>query len=203
MRPPNDPTPLRASVIWRRLDQPGHDSALLTEGATGAVIQGTAVFRELSRTCRLDYRIVCDAEWRTVSARLGGWIETLPIDMTIAVDASRRWTLNGHAQHDLHGCDDIDLSFSPSTNLLPIRRARLVVGARMSVRAGWLRCTGDVAGAARSAIRAGVRVPVTGTKADRSSAHWKPMGRAWSPCIPVFGRSRKVARAESCKCLEC
>jgi uncharacterized protein len=138
MRPQPDARGSRVSVLWRRLDQPGHDSALLSEDATGATIEGTAVFSEVSRPCRLDYCIVCDAAWRTVSGRVSGWLDTLLIDIVIAVDDGRRWTLNGRPCPDLHGYDDLDLSFSPATNLLPIRRARLAVGARISLRAAWL-----------------------------------------------------------------
>ncbi len=36
------------------------------------------------------------------------------------------------------GCIDIDLGFSPSTNLLPIRRLSLAVGAEAEVKAAWL-----------------------------------------------------------------
>ena len=130
-----------SSVLWRRLDQPGHDSACLREGAAGAVIEGTAVFSESGRPCRLDYRVVCDAAWRTVSSRVTGWLDTTPLEVAINAEpeTSRRWTLNGRPCPEVQGCEDIDLSFSPATNLLPIRRARLAVGARVSVRAAWLR----------------------------------------------------------------
>lgn len=37
------------------------------------------------------------------------------------------------------GCVDLDLNFSPSTNLLPIRRLELAVGQRTEVKAAWLR----------------------------------------------------------------
>ena len=37
------------------------------------------------------------------------------------------------------GCIDIDLNFSPSTNLLPIRRFSPKGGERVAVRAAWLR----------------------------------------------------------------
>jgi hypothetical protein len=37
------------------------------------------------------------------------------------------------------GCLDIDLNFSPSTNLLPVRRLNLPVGQEGTVRAAWLR----------------------------------------------------------------
>jgi hypothetical protein len=40
------------------------------------------------------------------------------------------------------GCTDADLNFSPSTNLLPIRRLDLAVGQAAEVRAAWLRFPG-------------------------------------------------------------
>jgi hypothetical protein len=127
------------SILWRRLDQAGHESAVLIEAATGAAIEGTAVFSESGRPCRLDYHVVCDPAWRTVSARVTGWLDVTRLHVAIDVDSSRNWTLNGRSCPAVQGCDDIDLSFSPTTNLLPIRRARLAVGARVSVRAAWLR----------------------------------------------------------------
>jgi uncharacterized protein len=127
------------AALWRRLDQPGHESALLSDGPAGAVLKGSAVFSELGKPCQLDYRIVCDGLWRTVSARVTGWLDTMPIGIAIDVDAARAWTFSGRPCADLLGCDDIDLSFSPATNLLPIRRLQLAVGARASIRAAWLR----------------------------------------------------------------
>jgi hypothetical protein len=127
------------SILWRRLDRPGHEAALLNEAPVGAVLEGTAVFSESGRPCRLDYRVVCDAAWRTVSGRITGWLDTTALDIAIDVDAARGWTINGRSCPDLRGCDDIDLSFSPATNLLPIRRLKLAVGAQASVRAAWLR----------------------------------------------------------------
>jgi uncharacterized protein len=40
---------------------------------------------------------------------------------------------------DLKGCDDVDLGFTPATNLLPIRRLNLSIGAKAAVRAAWVR----------------------------------------------------------------
>ena len=66
-------------------------------------------------------------------------MDITPIEVVILADTTRSWTLNGRPCPEVQGCEDIDLSFSPATNLLPIRRARLGVGARVSVRAAWLR----------------------------------------------------------------
>jgi hypothetical protein len=126
------------SILWRRLDQPGHDSARLTESQAGAILEGTAVFSEAGLPCRLDYRIQCDAAWRTLSAHVTGWLEATAIDLVIAADAARAWTVNGQPCPEVQGCEDVDLSFTPATNLLPIRRMRLGVGARAAISAAWL-----------------------------------------------------------------
>lgn len=127
-----------SAILWRRLDQPGHDSARLTEAATGPIIEGTALFNHSGQPCRLEYRVVCDTEWRTMAARVAGWLGPRAVQTDVAVTASREWTLNGRHCADVRGCDDIDLSFSPATNLLPIRRLRPAIGAPVEVRAAWL-----------------------------------------------------------------
>ena len=131
-------TATTTSIIWRRLDQPGHDSARLTVALSGAVLEGTAVFREDSRPCRLDYRVECDTEGRTVSARVTGWLGEASVALLIAADFDRAWTINGQPCAELGGCADVDLSFTPATNLLPMRRLGLAVGERAAVRAAWL-----------------------------------------------------------------
>jgi hypothetical protein len=83
--------------------------------------------------------VVCNPAWRTVSVQVSGWLDVTRLNVAIGVDTSRNWTLNRQSCPSVQGCDDIDLSFSPTTNLLPIRRAWLAVGQRVSVRAAWLR----------------------------------------------------------------
>jgi hypothetical protein len=127
-----------ASILWHRLDQAGHEAVRLIGDDAARRLEGTAVFVEQGRPCRLDYVVSCDVDWRTVSAEVTGWLADTPIRIAIAADADRRWTLNGKAYPNVQGCLDVDLSFSPSTNLLPIRRLGLQVGQRAEVRAAWL-----------------------------------------------------------------
>jgi len=61
------------------------------------------------------------------------------IEIELAVDSASRWTLNGAQRPEAAGCIDLDLNFSPSTNLLPLRRLGLAVGQEAKVRAAWLR----------------------------------------------------------------
>jgi hypothetical protein len=127
------------TILWRRLDEPGYESARLDFEDSAWRLAGTAVFTHDRRPCRLDYLLVCDSQWQTLSASVAGWIGDATVKVDISVDGARRWRLNGIECQAVAGCFDLDLSFSPSTNLLPIRRLRLAVGEEAGVKAAWLR----------------------------------------------------------------
>jgi hypothetical protein len=133
---------LNQTIIWRRLDEPGHEFAQLFFEDNVWRLSGTAIFafgRPQRQPVRLDYLVMCDADWQTRSASVSGWVGDETICIDISVDEARRWRLNGVEVPAVEGCLDIDLSFSPSTNLLPIRRLRLNVGDEVAATAAWLR----------------------------------------------------------------
>jgi uncharacterized protein len=127
------------SILWGRLDHSGHEFARLCSQDSDWHLTGTAVFAHEGRPCRVDYLVVCNPRWESLFGRVTGWIgdETIVVDLT--VDADRHWKLNGTECPEVAGCIDLDLNFSPSTNLLPIRRLNLAIGQRAEVRAAWLR----------------------------------------------------------------
>jgi hypothetical protein len=127
------------SILWRRLDLPGHEACRLVTLDYGWDVAGTAVFEYETQVCQLQYSINCDQKWMTRSAVVRGWVGSRDINVEIARDESGRWQLNHREAPEVEGCSDIDLNFSPSTNLLPIRRLRLNVNEEAKVRAAWLR----------------------------------------------------------------
>ncbi len=102
-------------------------------------LAGTAVFSHDHQVCRLDYLVICDRGWNTLSGRVSGWLGTATVDLELAVDSDHRWMLNGVERPFVVGCIDLDLNFSPSTNMLPIRRLNLGIGQEAEVKAAWLR----------------------------------------------------------------
>lgn len=130
------------TMLWRRLDHPGHESALIFFADDAWHLQGAAVFLYHESACKLDYQIVCDSRWQTRSARVEGWVGSKMIESSVVVADDRRWVLNGRECPQVEGCVDVDLNFSPSTNLLPIRRLELSPGEQREVRAAWLRFPG-------------------------------------------------------------
>jgi hypothetical protein len=127
------------SILWRGLVFPGHESCSLFSQAKEWHLEGTAVFSHEQKPCRLNYHIVCDATWRTLSAGVEGWLADRTVEIEVKTDPAGLWWQNGLEQTDVKGCIDIDLNFSPSTNLIPIRRLGLAVGEAAEVKAAWLR----------------------------------------------------------------
>lgn len=127
------------AIVWRRIDKPGHEFARLSLTGSCWNLGGTAVFMHGGLPCRLDYLLECDSRWQTSSGKVSGRVGDEAIEVEIFVDAARRWRLKGEECAGVEDCVDLDLNFSPSTNLLPIRRLNLAVGQEAGVRAAWLR----------------------------------------------------------------
>jgi hypothetical protein len=128
-----------AAVLWRRVDRPGHESTRLSAFEEGWELVGTSVFAHEGEPCCLSYRIACDREWRTRSVEVDGWLGTEAVRVKARVEGESLWRAGGVEDAGIAGCVDVDLNFSPSTNLLPIRRLNLAVGEEKEVRAAWLR----------------------------------------------------------------
>lgn len=127
------------SILWRALYWPGHEACRLYRLESEWRLEGTAVFLYEGRSCRLSYLIACDAGWNTQCAQVSGSLDNDEVNLTISVDADRNWQVNGATKPAADGCIDLDLNFSPSTNLLPIRRLSLEVAQHAEVNAAWLK----------------------------------------------------------------
>jgi len=130
------------TVLWRRLDKPGHEFARLFFVNSRWHLSGTAVFVYQKSPTQLAYEVICDSKWQTLSGTVTGWVGRRAIKIEISVDSARRWRVNGKQRPTVKGCIDFDLNFSPSTNLIPVRRLRLAIGQEAKVKAAWLRFPG-------------------------------------------------------------
>lgn len=129
---------LEAAVLWRRLDVPGHDACRILRLADGFAIEGTAVFLHDGRPARLEYAAACDAGWVTRRGRVAGWLGNTSVVLEIEQRTPGEWTLDGEPVSGLDDCLDVDLGFTPATNVLPLRRLALAVGRGADAPAAWL-----------------------------------------------------------------
>ena len=129
-------------MLWRRLDIPGLEHFRLTMDGDRPRLAGTVLVAHDGQPLRLDYEIGCSPAWetRTVVATL--LLRDVTWRLDLVVDEQHRWFADGREIPTLAGCVDVDLSLSPSTNTLPIRRLgmlRLKADEARDVVAGWVR----------------------------------------------------------------
>src|SRR5262245_29943011 len=116
------------AFFWKKLDHPGYDSCRLFELERGWRLSGAAVFRDSGRPCHFNYEVLVDSTWVTRTASVSGYLGNKAVELRIRRTKGNRWEINGLHKKAATGCLDIDLGFTPATNLIVLRRLALKIG---------------------------------------------------------------------------
>jgi hypothetical protein len=112
---------------WQDWDAKGIEHLVLHEGSREIVAESVVVGAADDSVFALRYRIRCDKSWRVRSAEIALAGSNRKIE--IAGDGNGNWSdASGKRIPKLGGAIDIDLSATPFTNTLPIRRLKLRAG---------------------------------------------------------------------------
>ena len=128
---------VQRAILWRRLDCNGSDACRVRSTDSGWLIEGSAAFRSGNAIAALAYRVEIGADWTSRAARISGFAGGRDIQMEIARGVGG-WSVNGEYVPEVGGLVDIDLGFTPATNLNAIRRLDLDIGATADTTAVWL-----------------------------------------------------------------
>lgn len=119
---------MRREVMWSAWEGPMLEHLRLIEGDDAITADGVIVGVWEGRILRLRYEVRCDPGWRTRSVRVGTLDSETP-EVDLLSDGEGTWTTpGGDAVPELRGCVDVDISATPFTNTLPIRRLGLAPG---------------------------------------------------------------------------
>jgi uncharacterized protein len=127
---------LEATALWRRLDTIGTDAARLFRNQSGWQLQGTAVFLHEKQPARLDYELDLHADWTTARGVVRGFLGADAVEQIFERDATG-WSMNGNRLAGLEHLKDLDLGFTPATNLQYLRRANLKIGESIDRPVAW------------------------------------------------------------------
>jgi hypothetical protein len=130
---------LLRSLLWQRLDGPGLEHFRLWDTPDGPLLEGTVFAVNDGEPLRVDYDIICAPTWETRVARMSVSSSGITRRLELVADENHRWWRYGVELAELAGCVDIDLSVTPATNTLPIRRVSLGAGGERDVTAAWVR----------------------------------------------------------------
>ncbi|APE44439.1 hypothetical protein BOO69_14225 [Sulfitobacter alexandrii] len=133
-----DQTQLPRKVLWRRIDAEGMDACTYALSGDGYRISGTALYLEGDEPAKFEYRVSCNPDWSTRSARVSGWVGGTERDFRLSRNPAGTWSSDCSDVEGASGLLDVDLGFTPATNTNAIRRLGLAVGEEAETTAVWL-----------------------------------------------------------------
>ena len=139
---PDRSRPIQSQTMWYSSQGPSLEHFMFREGVGGTANQfnGQLLLAVNQRPVQIFYEVLTDHCWRTREARIT--ISTADEEFAIHADGIGHWTISGEestAVTQFDGFLDIDFGFTPSTNLLPIRRLNLAIGESAQADAIWFR----------------------------------------------------------------
>ncbi|MBI4609408.1 MAG: putative glycolipid-binding domain-containing protein [Candidatus Rokubacteria bacterium] len=129
---------MKRDVMWARESGPGLEHLRLVQDSAGIAADGVILGVEDDVPFRARYEIRCDARWRVREVSLG-LLGGRGQGLTLRADGEGRWRAeSGDAVPQLDGCIDVDISVTPFTNTLPIRRLALRPGEAAEITVAYL-----------------------------------------------------------------
>jgi uncharacterized protein len=126
-------------VMWAPWEGPGLEHLRLETGDGGIVGNGLVIGLEVGRPFRVGYEIRCDEHWRVREVRAAAPDSERPV-LELLADGEGHWKgPSGEPLPELDGCVDVDISATPFTNTLPIRRLELKPGESEELAVAYIR----------------------------------------------------------------
>ncbi|GAB4459651.1 MAG: putative glycolipid-binding domain-containing protein [Anaerolineae bacterium] len=129
---------MQRQIIWEALTEPGLEHLRIQENdliAADGLIVGVAE----GQPVRLHYEVRCDAHYRFIMVRVSLYTPTYH-SLLLSLDADGFWRTDKSDMPlaKLQGCLDLDISATPFTNTLPIRRLGLQPGQSAEIKVAYI-----------------------------------------------------------------
>jgi hypothetical protein len=122
------------AVLWEASDG-GSEVCVLERAGRGWRLRGTVLTHEAKQPIELRYAVTVDSAWATIGVEV--LVACAGGDPRAVAKLDELWS-DPERPPDYRECVDVDLSFTPATNTLPIRRLDLDVGDEAEIRVAWL-----------------------------------------------------------------
>lgn len=123
------------SIRWRPVAGDGLEHLELREAEDGIVVRSAIIGTFENRTFGASYTIHLSPDWWFRSLEL---TRTDGATLTLEAGGDGLWAMNGNPAPQFDGCIDIDISATPFTNTLPIRRSHFDVAVPQRFNMVWV-----------------------------------------------------------------
>jgi hypothetical protein len=113
------------TLLWRAIKYPSTEHCHIQNSDTGYKIDAVIVGLYEEKTFRIDYEMALDSDWSIRRLILNGMIGGRRLKKHLVSDGNGHWRDQHGPLPEFDACFDVDISFTPLTNTLPIRRLQL------------------------------------------------------------------------------
>jgi uncharacterized protein len=121
-------------IIWSNQADTGLEHFYLRRGDDEITADGIVIGVEENVAFRIRYQIRCDLRWQVREVVVQS-LEENEQTIRFVSDGFGNWTNeSGNPMSELIGCFDVDITATPFTNTLPIRRLKLLSGESAEIK---------------------------------------------------------------------
>jgi len=112
---------MERKIKWKGLKYPSQEDCILKETDNGVEVTSVITGTVGNKTFKLKYRVLANKLWET--SLLDLHVISNGNERTLLLEKMKGcWLVNNAVDHRFDACVDIDISLTPFTNTLPIRR---------------------------------------------------------------------------------
>ena len=116
---------MQTNLLWTGREYHSMENCLVKVGETGSEITSTIIGYYEGKIYTVEYRIQTNLDWETVLFEIKSRHSNEVRLIRFEGDGKGNWISDGKTVSQFSGCIDVDISLTPFTNTLPIRRLNL------------------------------------------------------------------------------
>ncbi|TQM46957.1 hypothetical protein BDE36_4714 [Arcticibacter tournemirensis] len=116
---------MQTNILWTGREYYSLENCLIETKATGSIITSSIIGCYDESIYKVAYRIETNQNWETVLLDLTCQHNSKTQIIKLEGDGKGNWMNNSKKANQFKGCIDVDISLTPFSNTLPIRRLKL------------------------------------------------------------------------------
>lgn len=135
---PHELSTFDASFLWEGIEYNSLENCLVASSEGKVDIDSRIIGYYEEKIFRVDYAVKANADWETLAADVDVVIDGKRFHVILEGDGKGSWTCDSKPSTEFQGCVDIDISLTPLTNTLPVRRLNLAIDETKQFRVLYL-----------------------------------------------------------------
>ncbi len=125
---------MQANLLWKGTEYNSLENCLADFTPQGLSVKSMIYGYYKGTIYMVEYAIKTDQNWHTLFLEIKSVFDNQVHHFCLVGDGQGNWTMNGKPAEQYSGCLDVDISLSPFTNTLPIRRLKLEKGQSHEIK---------------------------------------------------------------------